>query len=113
MAETDSASNSGRATPLLPDLLLSLPPQHLIDVDLSGWLPADETMFRVLVGVFKKDYCKIGKCLQKKCKEVYAFALKEAANNAELQTEWRKLEEEREAARKSESSSSKRKKITS
>lgn len=43
------------------------------------WSPADETLFRVLLPIYRANYCAISRLIRTKtCKQTYEFALKEA-----------------------------------
>ncbi|XP_064598209.1 histone-lysine N-methyltransferase EZH2-like [Liolophura sinensis] len=49
------------------------------------WSGAEESMFRVLLDMYRNNYCAIAKLIgSKNCKQVYDFALKEATHMPEL-----------------------------
>jgi hypothetical protein len=62
------------------------------------WSPADETLFRVLLPIYRANYCAISRLIRTKtCRQTYEFALKEAQHvdtGLQLENEEEKAEDD-------------------
>ncbi|XP_062614028.1 histone-lysine N-methyltransferase EZH2-like isoform X1 [Saccostrea cucullata] len=66
----------------------------------DDWLPAEESLFRVIQDMHRTNYCAIAKLIRtKSCVQVYNFALKEAAHIPDI-TEDKTLTPPRKKAKK-------------